>query len=256
MTTIPKCIYQVWFQGKDKIPKKHLNIHNQWRVLNPDWNVVILDDTDLQNACYRYSAECGEAYSSAKVMHTKIDMGRLVYIYLYGGMYTDIDMLPIRPLDNNRIIKQVLTQEGQVIGLSEFQLNPFEKLFVQVYELIKSGSMQLTYKTFNNALCISSPRNEILKNIIDSYIKNIQHVNSQIQQVKKEVVNIDFDYVQQTTGPQMFNKILRLPIPKNISFYCFPFNQFEPCVGDTSYITDDTVSLHQFEMSWLPRQFK
>lgn len=75
----PKRLGMVWFQGESAItePSFRENISN-WRTLNPDWEVVVLDDEMLRRICYRYSAACGAQYDRFERMHEKIDFGRYV----------------------------------------------------------------------------------------------------------------------------------------------------------------------------------
>jgi hypothetical protein len=65
-----KNIFQVWFQGCDKIHKQVYiqNIHN-WKSMNPDWKHHCMSDDDLRNECIKFSKECLATYDSFNIMH-------------------------------------------------------------------------------------------------------------------------------------------------------------------------------------------
>ena len=67
----------VWFQGEKSITRDTFkqNIEN-WRLLNPKWNLQVYSDSNLQEACKIFSKECFETYMSFDLMHLKIGFGR------------------------------------------------------------------------------------------------------------------------------------------------------------------------------------
>lgn len=232
----PKNIYQVWFQGKNNItqPKFIENMKN-WEVLNPDWKYACLNNNDLRNACKEFSENCLNVYDSMSIMHMKIDLGRYVYIYLYGGIYVDMDMYIIRGLkfsnDLNNIIDLYENKNEHVIGLScLYNLSKVEKMINGIY---------------NNAMMICTPKNPVMKNFIEFILERCSKYNSGF------LKEID---VNSTTGPKSFNtffenKVLTSNLSKIVKISS---EIFEPCdISGKCNITDNTVSIHQFELSWL-----
>lgn len=229
----PKNIFQVWFQGIENLtePKFLENIKN-WKVLNPNWNYKLLSDSDLRSACQLFSKECLEIYDSLSTMHMKIDLGRYVLVYLYGGLYTDIDMYAIRSLDYSTYIQKIIRtyQRGQhVIGLSNLS-------FLNKLEQTINGK-------YNNAMIICSPKNPTMKKFIEYVLHKCKNYNS----------------LYLTTGPYSFNQFFQNPANLTLSkFIKIPQSVFEPCdlIGNC-YIVPETISIHQFEISWMsPRNKK
>jgi len=240
----PKNIFQVWFQGYENIKDKKFieNIKN-WKRLNPDWNYKLLNDTDLEYSCKNYSLNCLQAYKKAKSMHTKIDLGKLVNLYLQGGIMVDMDMYILRSLEYSKYIKNIIKsyeKDGKnIVGLSLANVDKFES-YIYIGKPI----------FYNNAVIISSPKNEFIKLLIDKIIDNIENL---------EHINIsNFEYINKTSGPIIFNNYINQNITNNISeIINIPYNVFEPCRANKScIITDETISLHVFEMSWLPVYLK
>ena len=289
MEKFPKNIFQVWFQGYSNIKDKSIleNIDN-WKMLNPDWKYHLYEDAQLQNACKMFSQECFDAYNSAKAMHTKIDMSRLVLVYLYGGIYTDVDIIPVKGLEkSDKIIEAISfyqnstkkTSERHFLGLSEFNANPFEKVMNSIFFGKLFGTKGIMY---NNDVVLSSPKNPYIKSIINDIIKRIEKENLNYS---SETTN--YDYVQNTSGPHYFNKSLAKSIEnsncekkcnlenkcnincrtfskllrkvrqkqdnvkiEDVKIITFPFYTFEPCIGEACYINKETIGIHLYEMSW------
>lgn len=241
-----KNLYQVWFQGFENIKdEKYLNNIKQWKSLNPEWNYKLLTEKDLKDACQKYSSRCIEAFNRTENMHAKIDMGRLVVIYNTGGINVDMDMYALRPLEyQTEIIDFLLnTSKPHKFAVSALKaLNKFENLVLQ-------GS--LNSRMFNNAMSMSSKGNPILKYVIDNYIDIILTIPE---------TSGDMIYVHKTTGPGNFNKFVNegVKMYSSISlFKIFDGEIFEPCDNDGSCnITDQTVSIHQFDMTWVTPEWK
>lgn len=242
MLKFPKNIYQVWFQGCSNITNERFtqNIKN-WKLLNSDWKYHCLNDTDLKKLCNQYSPECGKAYSMAQVMHAKIDLGKLVAVYLNGGIMIDMDMYVLRSLSSSSEVNKIIDiyeKTGEpVIGLSQLNLSYLESLISGHYTTF-----------FNNAVIMSSPKNPYLKKYIDTIILNIY--NNQ----NKDISN--FNYINKTTGPINLNKYINTnQQEKNIII--FDSAIFEPCnAGHQCDISNDTIALHNPELSWTPTYIK
>lgn len=241
MNKFQKNIYQVWFQGESNIVNNTFkeNIKN-WQLLNKDWNYKCLDDNDLQNMCKTYSEACLNAYNSAEAMHTKIDLGKLVAIYLNGGIMVDMDMYILRSLNSSDEIKKIINSyeidNKNVMGISTAKTNLIENMFL------------VQHNTFyNNALMICSPKHNILKKYIDILITNIQNNNN--------LKLSQFMYIHNTTGPFVFNKFIQKHLNENI--ISFNYKLFEPCdTMGTCDIDNKTIALHNFELSWCPDYLK
>jgi len=244
----PKIISIVWLQGEQNIPKDVFreNLRN-WGLLNPDWTVNLVDEDGLRDACKKYSDECLQVYDSFDLMHLKIDFARYVLLYNTCTMYVDMDCYALRSLDGSsditRLIERYINKDVEhVIGLSTVNINSFEScMFIG------------ENKTINNAIMISSPKNPVIKSLIDTIItKNKKSV--------KQIETNNYYRIQKITGPIFINKFFQKFI-KNPTYNCyielFPHYIFEPAepFGQCD-IRDSTVAIHKFEMSWISNNFK
>ena len=242
-----KNIFQVWLQGYKNIEKKEfLNNVENWKNLNKDWVYTLLDDIGLRKICYTYSNKCGKIYDSVENMHLKIDLGRYVTIFLYGGMYADIDAFIMRPLnfseDINNLLSKYDKENINILGLSIININPIESLFYIGEKFM-----------INNAIMFSSPRNRILKFFINSILKKLENHDPK---EKKESYNL----VNNITGPISFNNFFHhyiQNVPKKHYIHLFKYYIFEPCMYNSDCnITNETIAIHKFELSWISKNIR
>jgi mannosyltransferase OCH1-like enzyme len=248
-----KKIAIVWFQGEKNIPKAIFkeNLRN-WRLLNPDWQVDLVDESMLKKACRNYSKECLDTFNSFELLHMKIDFARYVLLYNDYSMYVDMDMYALRSLDNSEIISNFIqiAQEKDAIGLSTVNLGEFESLLF-------SGKRYC----INNAMMMASHKNPIIKELVDKIIKkNNKKKNNKKKSNKsktKKLLYLRSDYykIQNITGPSFINKFFNNQIIDNVII--FPHYIFEPTqpFGDSD-IRDETVAIHAFQMTWISDSLK
>lgn len=237
MPRFPQNIFQVWYQGCNNIQKKEF-IENKelWKSLNLTWNYYCLSDEDMSSACKLYSEKCHEIYQSLPLMHMKIDLGRYVLVYIYGGMYIDMDAYAFRHLEYNPKINEIISkyenENKHVLGLSKINLHKFEQAISKI--------------EYNNAFMISSPGNPTLKRFIDYILDQCSKYN------KDTYLHSSHNAIQFTTGPYSFNYFFRNNKIKDSLIYTFDSEIFEPCdLNHQCEITKNTIAIHQFEMSWL-----
>ena len=243
----PKFIYQVWFQGCQNVIKKQYNENiKNWKMMNPDWDYLCLSDENLRKGCEKYSSRCARAYNKTKTMHVKIDMGKLVYLFLGGGIMVDMDMYILRGLSSssklNDLIKYYEDTGKSAVGLSQNNVNELESF---VYNGVST--------TYGNAVMIATPRNPFIGEWIEIIISNIEKLNDDVS---------DFEAIKYTTSPSNFNNFLdnkstAYAYKDLVKFFYFDHTIFEPCVyNGPCDVTDDTIALHQFELTWVPDRWK
>tara|TARA_B100000287_G_scaffold435410_1_gene503571 strand:- start:3094 stop:3900 length:807 start_codon:yes stop_codon:yes gene_type:complete len=95
---LPKNIFLLWFQGWDNAPWLQRQVRKSWEINNPDWNVILLDDSNLRN----YINDIDYIYDKSKhiTYQAKSDIIRLSLVKNIGGVWADATMLCMQPLDN------------------------------------------------------------------------------------------------------------------------------------------------------------
>ena len=99
--SIPKKIHYCWF-GNGELPKLAKKCIRSWKKYCPDYEIVCWNEQNVDLTQNRYAAE---AYVQKKWAFVS-DYVRLKVIYEQGGIYLDIDVELLRPLD------ELLTDAG------------------------------------------------------------------------------------------------------------------------------------------------
>jgi mannosyltransferase OCH1-like enzyme len=264
--TFNKELSIIWFQGEENIPKSVFreNLSN-WRLLNPDWKINLIDEKILRNACKQYSIECLQIFDSFDLLHLKIDFGRYVLLYLNGGGYVDMDCYALRSLDKSSVFNEFINQfnngyHRNILGLSMVNVDTIES-FVFI------GNSYI----INNAIMFSSKNNPVLKNLIDTIIRKVLKIISCFNEKNfagnriisfKRFNNSIYSNIQKITGPYFLNKFIKKFINarqvNKMSFIkIFPHYIFEPAQPfGLADIQDETIAIHKFEMSWMSNNIK
>ena len=97
---IPKTIVQTWI-SKDKLTPVMKAATQTWKDKNPTWDYKFFSDEDcLEFIENNFPKDTVNAYNKIKPGAGKADLFRYCYLLVKGGVYTDIDNVCIKPLDN------------------------------------------------------------------------------------------------------------------------------------------------------------
>ena len=213
---IPKITHQIWMQGFENIPEKFKKNVEALHALNPEYEHRQWNESLLREECEKYSSECLERFDSFELMTLKIDLGRYVVLYNYGGISVDTDMEQLKPLST----------------LSYSELNGFT--------ISKTAFPLKLFGFLNNAVIITPPQNNILKNIIDRIIADNRSVSD---------FSSNNSMVDETTGPRFINNTLS---SINIPYTILDNKYFEPCSSLDYFcrVHKDSIMNHHHEGSW------
>jgi len=92
--TIPKIIHQIWIQGYNKIPNELKNYHSQCKIINNDFEYIFWDETNIKKLLMEnFSKQYLDLYNGYAILAQKADFARYAILYIYGGIYLDMDMV-------------------------------------------------------------------------------------------------------------------------------------------------------------------
>jgi hypothetical protein len=91
---IPKVIHYTWF-GNEPLPKEHLANIETWRRYCPDYEIIEWTESNYDYTKHHYM----KAAYEAKAWGFVPDYARLDIVLEYGGIYLDLDVEVIKPLD-------------------------------------------------------------------------------------------------------------------------------------------------------------
>lgn len=76
-------------------------VFNRWKELNPNYNIEFSLDSDCIYFLRRYfNDNVVNKFINIKSGMYKADLWRLCVLYIYGGVYSDVDLIPYIYLDN------------------------------------------------------------------------------------------------------------------------------------------------------------
>jgi mannosyltransferase OCH1-like enzyme len=206
-------------QGADRIPAKFIPFVTQTKSHHPTWRYILWDELSILNFI-KPNALLFDTYYKFEYLHQKIDFARYVIMYIYGGVFVDMDAYAIKPLD------PLLTQyESYPLIISAINRGYIERLVTPVV---------------NNAIIISKPGSKALLKLINTIISN----------PKCKQYQSKFYCIQRTTGPYAFWDALE-PFKNTPELLILEPDYLEPCVSTVCNETENTYIKHEHEMSWV-----
>ena len=211
---IPKKLHYIWIGG-NPLPDLAKKCIESWKKFCPDYEIVAWDESNLNIDINEY---CREAYDARKFAFAS-DVLRYDVVYREGGIYMDIDVELIKPIDD-------LLENKMFLG--------FE-----------------TAKWINPGLIMGAEAgSEVVKELIESY--DGQHfVNENGEYNYKTICERSTEYLVEKFGFKTDNTFQNLDgkvVVYPTEYFC-PFNLEDKNMKQT----ENTRSIHWFNGSWVPK---
>ena len=219
---IPKITHQTWLQGWDSVPDKFKTNITNLETHNPDFTHMKWDEKSLREECAKISTATLAKFDSFKYLMQKVDLGRYVVLYNYGGVSVDTDMASFKSIssapgfNDNDFIISYSAFPAYIIGW------------------------------VNNALIMCKKHHPLLLDLITNITEN---------DLKEEDFTTKELYIDATTSPSMFNRTI---LKNSKDILILDNKYFEPCfsVDPLCKPTNDSIMDHQHELSWLHDNLK
>ena len=216
MSTIPKTIHYCWVGGSP-LPESAVKCINSWRKQCPDYKIIEWNESNYDFSKCLYMKQAYEAKKWGFVP----DYARLDIIFNHGGIYLDVDVELIKPLD-------LFLNDKCFFGLE-------------------------TEKTVALGLGFGAERNHpIIHSLMEDY-NRFSFINSDGS------YNLRPSPAIQTEGLKKFG-FLPNGKEQYIEYGChiYPVEVMNPMSLDTGLVvtTDKTVSIHHYFASWASRKNK
>lgn len=195
----PKKIWQSWKLDPLNFEKRDFNTARTWTSINPGYRYEVLTD---HNALVYVEEKFGpsgfnrpdiiELYRTVQATIVKADLLRYMIMYAEGGVYADIDVEALKPVDRFIPARYNPDDIDMVIGVEidqpEFRDHP----------ILGQKCMSFCQWTF---MC--RPRLPVMLQLVENIKTWLSDIAAQ-QQVPISDVTLDFDAIISGTGPSAF----------------------------------------------------
>lgn len=109
---IPKIIHQVW-EGRTEpcMPTRLQILARTWREQNPGWEYHLWNGEEMDELVKKYFPEYLSMYRSFPYNVQRWDTIRYMILYVYGGVYTDLDTECFKPI--NPLVEEITMGIGE-----------------------------------------------------------------------------------------------------------------------------------------------
>lgn len=225
-THIPKIIHYCWF-GRNALPPMAEKCIESWKKFMPDYEIKQWNEDNFDIAINPYVEE---AYHLKKYAFVS-DFARFWVLYNFGGVYFDVDVELLKPIDD-------ILEVGPFMGLEGFE--PWYK-YKDLKAAPAAGLGMAAY-----------PGQDAIKDML-SYYEGRHFISLKGKPKFKTVVLIVADVLLKRGGTID---------PENITecsgFHIYPEEYFNPKRVATGKIkiTENTRSIHHYAASWVDRKGK
>jgi mannosyltransferase OCH1-like enzyme len=196
----PKKIWQTWKVDPLFFEERDLNTAKTWTAKNPSYRYEVLtDNNDISYIEQHYGAgshinrpDILEMYRSINATIIKADLLRYLIMYAEGGVYADIDVEALKPVEkfmperfNEKDINMII---GVEIDQPAFQNHP----------ILGKKSQSFCQWTF-----VCKPGQPVMLRLVENIIHWLKDV-ARKQNVPIGDISLDFDEVISGTGPSAF----------------------------------------------------
>ena len=199
----PKKIWQTWKVDPLGFEEKDSSVARTWTSKNPDHRYEVL--TDQNDLAYVETYFGPHGYNRPDIVYMyreltariiKADLLRYIVMYHEGGVYTDIDVEALRPLDKFIPDRYDERDIDMVIGV-EIDQPEFRN-----HTILGQKCQSFCQWTF---MC--KPHLPVMMTLIENIIKWLKDVAME-QRVPISQIQLDFDQVISGTGPSAFTRAI------------------------------------------------
>ena len=134
---IPKILHQTW--KTRRVPEKFQHWRKSWLDNHPSWHVhPVWDDDDNLHLVRKHFPELEEVYNNFSHLILRVDFVRYLMMYVFGGVYADLDLESLRPMDSllqyesPHVVLGVESSLGQILDISFIASVPGHLLWLHV----------------------------------------------------------------------------------------------------------------------------
>ena len=132
--------FQIYINfDKNKIPK---DVYDNIKKYAPEYTHIIVDEVDIEKFLKKYYKDIVfDTFKSLKSGAHQADLARYCLLYIYGGIYMDIKVELIKPLNDvfnkgDNVFYSVLSYKGDHIAQGVIKSPPRNPLFLSLIDYV------------------------------------------------------------------------------------------------------------------------
>lgn len=208
---IPRKIWQIWKVDPLAFDERDLAVARTWTTKNPGYRYEVLTDMNDLSYVETYYGPHGfnrpdivETYRSLTARIIKSDLLRYLVMYAEGGLYADIDVEDLKPIERFVPVRYDESEIDMIVGVEidqpEYKSHP----------ILGKKCESFCQWTF---LC--KPQLPVMLHLVDSILAWLNDLSRQ-QNVPISDLTLDFDEVIAGTGPSAFTKVILKEISQRV----------------------------------------
>jgi mannosyltransferase OCH1-like enzyme len=104
---IPRVLHQIFFGGPDAVPDSYRAYAATWRANHPEWTYEFWDAKRCRDLLVEHYPWFLPIYDAYRHRIQRVDAIRYFILYHHGGVYADMDIESLKPIDDlieNRVL--------------------------------------------------------------------------------------------------------------------------------------------------------
>jgi mannosyltransferase OCH1-like enzyme len=147
---IPKIIWQTYKDPFNELPQYIRDCLQTWKDLNPEYEYRYMDDNEAKNFILQeFGQDWLDIFNSYPLGVMRGDLWRYMVVYIYGGVYADLDTLCKQPINSwinkNKDMIICVDDDPQYYAQLAFAASPNNPTIKLVLDLIKEASAKTPY---------------------------------------------------------------------------------------------------------------
>lgn len=185
--TIPRILHQSY--KDEQIPEQYWKSIRSWRKKHPDFIYMLWTDSDIENFIRKEYPDFKPLFDSYTHNLQRVDAVRYFILYHYGGIYADMDVDALRPLDS------LIARYSCILSRERYEQTMF---------------LWSKKEAIMNCVMAAEPRHPFMKFVIS---KLYSYLPDSLTTTYHNMIG-SFNYILYSTGPFALSSI---------------FYQYKPC---------------------------
>jgi inositol phosphorylceramide mannosyltransferase catalytic subunit len=121
MSSIPRIIHQIWYQGENHLPDRYRFYRETWKGNHPNWQFILWDEVSINNFMTREYPFFEKYFTGYPLNIQRMDAARYFILNTFGGFYIDTDVENLKPIDellvgHKFIVSETIGYNNAIIG--------------------------------------------------------------------------------------------------------------------------------------------